>query len=528
MTMESELRRQIGQLLVFGFDGTVVPEEMKDLIRTHYLGNVILFTRNVSSIAQLQELNADLQRLAYESGHSWPLTISADQENGIVRRMPKEIPGLPGNMALGATENPENARRSGELTARILLSLGVNFNLAPVLDVNNNPQNPVIGVRSFSDVPEMVASFGRALIEGLQSQGVIACGKHFPGHGDTNVDSHLDLPTIPHDKARLKRVELVPFETAIEAGVDVLMTAHVVFPAVEPTGIPATLSRRVLTDLLRQQLGFAGVITTDCLEMNAISETIGTPKGAVEALKAGADLVMVSHRLDRQRATIEAIVAAVQSGDLSEDRINDAFQRVVALKERRLRTAPASNVPSEEAGELQLQLSKAALTRLTNGPSLPKNVRSIAVLSDETAPVMVAAGPGGKNPLVRQAVMEVLPGASIEEFSFSSTIDATILDAALRKLATHDAVVIGVNGTQNDLYMTFLDGVHQLDVPQATLLLRSPYDARRLHNAPNLLALYENTPWMVVAAVREAFHGGTAAGALPVEVSDEFPRGYHV
>lgn len=528
MTMESELRRRIGQLLVFGFEGTEVPNAMKDLIRNHYLGHIILFTRNVASIAQLQALNADLQRLAHESGQSWPLTISADQENGIVRRMPSEIPGIPGNMALGATLNAENARRSGELTARILLSLGVNFNLAPVLDVNNNPHNPVIGVRSFSDVPETVASFGKALIEGLQSQGVIACGKHFPGHGDTNVDSHLDLPTIPHGEARLRRIELVPFEAAIQAGVDVLMTAHVVFPAVEPAGIPATLSRRVLTGLLRQELGFRGVITTDCLEMNAISETIGTPKGAVEALKAGADLVMVSHRLDRQQATIEAIVTAVQSGELGEDRINDAFQRVVALKERRLRTPPTSNVPVEEAGPLQIQLSEAALTRLTNGPALPKNARSVAVLSDETAPVMVAAGPGGKNPLVRHAVAEVLPGATIEEFSFSSSAEATNWDAALQKLATMDAVVIGVNGTQNGSYMTFLDRVHQLNVPQATLLLRSPYDARRFKNAPNLVALYENTPWMAAAAVRAAFHGGKAAGSLPVDVSDEFPRGYRV
>ncbi len=526
MTMEQDLRRRIGQLLVFGFEGTTVPDHVAHLIRTHYLGNIILFTRNVASAAQLTALSGELQQLAQDGGQPLPLTIAADQENGIVRRMPEEIAGLPGNMALGATNQPENARRAGALTARVLSSLGVNFNLAPVLDVNNNPDNPVIGVRAFSDLPGTVAEFGTAIIEGMQDEGVIACGKHFPGHGDTNVDSHLDLPTIPHERARLDAIELVPFSAAIHAGVDVLMTAHVVFPAVEPNGIPATLSPRVLTDLLRGELGFTGVITTDCLEMNAISETVGTPQGAVQALRAGADLVMVSHRLDRQLATIEVIVRAVTSGQLSEDRINDAFQRVIALKAKRLRTVRNSTVPAQEAMELQRELSQAAVTRLTTGPTLPASVKTVAILLDEMAPVMVAAGRGGKNPLIENALRSVLPQAVTQVFSFPSAFDEYTEADLLIRLERADAIIAGVNGMQNVRYLDFLAQVEQLSVPQGTLLLRSPYDARRFLHAPNLIALYENTPWMAEAAVR-AICGGSALGRLPVAVSDKFPRGYH-
>lgn len=526
MTLEEDLRRRIGQLVVFGFDGKTVSADAADLIQTHYLGNVILFNRNVESISQLQTLTRDLQGRARDSGQAWPLTISADQENGIVRRMPEEVPVLPGNMALGATQNVAFARSAGELTARMLLSLGINFNLAPVLDVNNNPDNPVIGVRSFSDQAQTVASFGTAMIEGLQSHGVIACGKHFPGHGDTNVDSHRDLPTIVHGMERLHSIELQPFRAAIDANIDVLMTAHVVFLAVEPDKIPATLSRRVLTELLREELGFKGVITTDCLEMNAISETVGVPAGAVQALKAGADLIMVSHRLDRQLATINAVMAAVRSGELSERRIDDAYQRVIALKSKRLSTSKQIHPPLSEARALQRELSEKAVTRLTAGPILPCSARTVAILTDQTAPLMVAAGRGGKSPLIKNSLAKTIgDGVIMEEFSFPSSLDNTQPEALIQKLKGFDVILAAVNGTQNDPYMAFLDMVQALPQPKAMLLLRSPYDAGRLAHAENLFALYENTPWMAEAALRAVF-GGKAEGSLPVKVSDDFPRGH--
>lgn len=529
MTDEQALRRRIGQLLVFGFDGLTVPDHVRTLIQEHYLGNIILFSRNVSTQEQVAQLNQDLQSLARNAGQELPLTISADQENGIVRRLPEDLPVFPGSMAMGATDNPQDAYRVGVLTGRLLRALGINFNLAPVLDVNNNPANPVIGVRSFSDVAATVAAFGVAMTRGLQSEGVIACGKHFPGHGDTNVDSHLDLPTIVHGRERLDALELVPFKAAIDAGIDSIMTAHVVFPAVEPDRIPATLSRRVLTDLLRTELGFTGVLTTDCLEMNAISETVGVGPGAVAAIKAGADMVMVSHQLERQMAAVNAIFEAVRSGELSEARIDEAYQRVTALKAKRVQEPrPDAHWPAliQDASALQEELSEAAVTALSRSAApLPAAPKRVAVLVDETAPQMVAAGRGGHNPLVQNAVKAVFPDAQVEEFVFPAVFETADEATLLTSFAPFDAVIAGINGTRNERYLAFVRTLQQQPIPHVTLLLRSPYDAEHVPEAPNLFALYENTPWMAQAAVRAAF-GGKAGGALPVHVSDQFPRGH--
>lgn len=529
MTEEEALRRRIGQLLIFGFEGHTVPEHIVELIQRHYLGNIILFSRNVGTPEQLAGLNAALQTLAREHGQDVPLTISADQENGVVRRLPVSIPGLPGNMALGAIGDPAQARWSGEVTGELLRSLGINFNLAPVLDVNNNAKNPVIGVRSFGDQAEAVANLGVAFALGLQARGVIACGKHFPGHGDTNVDSHLDLPTIPHTRERLDALELVPFRAAIAAGIDSIMTAHVVFPAVEPDRIPATLSKRVLTGLLRDELHFQGVLTTDCLEMNAISETVGVGRGAVESLKAGADMVMVSHRLDRQMAAVNAIWEAVRSGELSEERVNEAYERVTRLKKERLKDTGAGSDWAAligRADELSKNLSTAAVTRVTSTQqTLPQNPQRVLVLVDDSAPMMVAAGRSGPESLLEGAVARVVPGAQIARLNFPAALENQSADQVLEQAAEADVVLAGVNGDRNPAYLELLGRLARQPVPQATILLRSPYDAALVADSPNLVACYENTPWMVEAAVQAAF-GGQAGGSLPVDVSPDFPRGH--
>lgn len=514
------LRHRVGQFLCVGFDGLTVPSHVNDLLTTHHVGNIILFSRNVSTTEQLIQLNQELQTIAKQGGQELPLTISADQENGVVRRLPADIPGLPGNMALGATGNAQWALKSGQLTAQLLRHVGINFNLAPVLDVNNNAKNPVIGVRSFADTPDMVADFGEKFIQGLQSQGVIACGKHFPGHGDTTVDSHLQLPTINHGRPRLERVELVPFRRAIEAGVDALMTAHVVFPAIEPKPIAATLSRRVLTDLLRQELGFNGLIITDCLEMNAVANTVGVGRGAVMALQAGADMVLVSHRLDRQLDALASIVQAVETGELSQDRIDDAYQRVANLKKARLtsnrRVRPWAQL-IEETRTLQHDLAEHAVTKLRWESPLPPSVRRVAVLVDERVPVMVAAGDNHSPVLLADALQAVRPDLHSTVFRFPETLQQVRTDDLLAQLRQYDFVLIGINGGENKDYLEFVHQVHAQSILNVTLLLRSPYDAHLVPQSTNLLALYENTPWMAEAAVAAMF-GGTADGALPVRI----------
>lgn len=332
---EWTLREKIGQMVMCGFDGKEPTEGIRMLIRDYRLGGVIYFRRNVGTAAETAALSAELQRMAAEVSDV-PLWIAVDQEGGMVARIDQDVTVMPGNMALGAGRDAALAHDTALACAADLRRMGININFAPCLDVNNNAANPVIGVRSYGERPELVAELGAAVIRGYQAGGVAACAKHFPGHGDTVADSHYELPVVPHDRERLERVELVPFRAAVKAEADAIMTAHVRFPAHEDTGLPATLSSKILTGLLRDRLGFAGMIVTDCLEMKAISDTVGIGRGAVMAVKAGADLVLVSHRLDRQLEALEALHEAVQSGEIEETRIDDAVRRILAIKERRL------------------------------------------------------------------------------------------------------------------------------------------------------------------------------------------------
>ncbi len=515
---ESQIRNLVGEIVVAGFTGLEVNDHARHLLATHQVRNVILFSRNVAAKAQLQRLTADLQALAQRSGADLPLIICTDQENGIVRRVAPDMPGLPGNMAVAATGRSEWARDIGKATAAQLRSVGVNMNLAPVLDVNNNPHNPVIGVRSYGEDPQMVAEFGVKMIRGLQESGVIACGKHFPGHGDTQVDSHLGLPVISHPESRLEAVELAPFRAAIQAGIDVLMTAHVVFPAVDPTGVPATLSRAVLTGLLREKLQFSGVITTDCLEMNAIADTVGVAEGAVLAVLAGADMVMISHRLDRQEAAIEALVAAVQTGRVPMDRLQEAATRVRRLRSVRLhKPREAFSETPVQVGSLQQKVCRQAVTFVHNDrgilPVSPATIHNIQILLDSGMPHMVAAGSGGMGHWLSEAIQSSFPEAKIEVFVWRE--DGIGWDRDGQGVA--DLVVAGLHGTQNTNYLQQLRSLATSSVPLVVMVLQSPYDLQSLPEAHTAVAVYENTPWMVQAGVAALIHGD-APGRLPVTV----------
>jgi beta-N-acetylhexosaminidase len=264
--------------------------EVASIIKKYHLGGVILFAENVVDTEQTVRLTDGLQMASPDL----PLFITIDQEGGIVTRLQTGT-NLPGNMALGAARNGNYAYQTGEIIGKELSSLGINVNFGPSVDVNNNPGNPVIGVRSFSSDPELVSKLGIQTIKGLQNQNMIATTKHFPGHGDTAVDSHYGLPLVSHDKERLRSIELVPFQKAIDAGVDMMMTAHVQFPAFDDTTyiskndgqeimVPATLSHKVITGLLREEMGFDGVVVTDALNMKAIADNFGQEEAVVLAL----------------------------------------------------------------------------------------------------------------------------------------------------------------------------------------------------------------------------------------------------
>ncbi|MCJ7620002.1 MAG: hypothetical protein MUP64_07280, partial [Anaerolineae bacterium] len=264
--------QKVGQLFVVYFDGTSLSPDLRTMITEYHIGGIIIFPHNLNTLADLAALISDAQQAAVANEPHVPLLVAADQEGWPIWRLPPGATVFPSNMALGATYSTEDAQLMASVMATEMKALGINMNLAPVLDVNSNPANPIIGIRSLGSSPDLVSRLGVAMIETYQTNGIVATAKHFPGHGDTSVDSHLDLPLIDHDLERLEAVELPPFEAAISAGVDCIMTAHIQVPALDPQpGRPATLSPEILQGLLREQMGFQGLIATDSLGMKALT-----------------------------------------------------------------------------------------------------------------------------------------------------------------------------------------------------------------------------------------------------------------
>ncbi|RMG14502.1 MAG: beta-N-acetylhexosaminidase [Deltaproteobacteria bacterium] len=317
--MRDPVRALAARTLVLGIPGTTLDDTTRALL-SEGPGGVILFRRNLRDAEQVIRLIASIRHAAPS-----PLWISIDQEGGRVARLRGIASDLP---PMGHLDGPEAAAAAGRLLARELLALGFDLDFAPVVDVLTNPDNPVIGDRAFGATPEVVIERALPFLEALQAGGVAACAKHFPGHGDTRLDSHRDLPRVEHDRQRLEAVELPPFAAAIRAGVATIMTAHVVLETIDPER-PATLSPPVLS-ILRRDLGFDGLCPSDDLEMGAIARRLPIPEAAVQALAAGVDQVLICHSAGEQRAALDALVDAVRTGRLSRARLEEAAARVEA------------------------------------------------------------------------------------------------------------------------------------------------------------------------------------------------------
>ena len=318
---------------MLGFDGTAVSPQWAELQTQYKPGGMILFARNLEHPAQIVDLTNGLQA---RSPH-FPLLVAIDQEGGRVSRLPAGFTIFPSCGAVGACRSEELAYAAASVTAAELRAVGINMNMAPVLDVHSNPENPVIGDRAYGTEPEIVAELGVAAIRGFHGKGVVACGKHFPGHGDTGTDSHKELPVVTASAATLLERELPPFHYAIAHGLASLMTAHVVYPALDAQW-PATLSPTILTGLLREQWGFDGVVVTDDLEMRAIADHHGIGEAAVQAFLAGADLLLICRDREQAVTAMEAVRRAVEDGTIPKDRLDVSVHRIVQLKQRFLRT----------------------------------------------------------------------------------------------------------------------------------------------------------------------------------------------
>jgi len=338
-----KLSHKIGQMMMVGFEGTRPSKEIEALIQEHCIGGVILFSRNIESPEQCAELTASLQALSPDA----PLLIAVDQEGGRISRLPKPFTQFPSARTVGRCNSVPLTYDYAEAMSRELLAVGINMNLAPVLDINTNPKNPVIGDRAFGEKPTLVSKHAMAVIASMIDQKMIPCGKHFPGHGDTEQDSHESLPKVTLALSRLTDRELRPFQHAIENRLPCLMTAHICCHAFDDD-LPASLSENVVKVLLRETMKFDGVIMTDDLEMKAITDSYSVAEAAVRAVSVGSDLVLVCHRADRQIAAIEALVQAVEQGRIPEKRIDQSLNRLLSLKEKFL-------LPKEDVDMLELR-----------------------------------------------------------------------------------------------------------------------------------------------------------------------------
>jgi len=325
-------RRDIGQFLIGSMPGTTIPAELRSLAREFDLGGVILFSRNIEAPEQVAELSAESEAL----GRAMPAWVSVDQEGGRVARLKEPFTKWPPMATLGRAgrESEVLAGRFARALAEELLAVGITLDYAPVLDIHTNPKNPVIGDRALAERAEDVARLGRVIIRGLQGAGLAACGKHFPGHGDTSTDSHLELPLVEHEVERLRAIEFEPFRAAVAEQVAFIMTAHMLVPALDEQR-PATMSPHVVQKLLREELKYEGVILSDDLEMKAVSAQYAVPDAAVDAIRAGCDAVLVCQgNIDLQARTLEALVKAVESGKIPAKRWDDAFLRLKTVKQR--------------------------------------------------------------------------------------------------------------------------------------------------------------------------------------------------
>lgn len=533
---------QIGQVLAVGFHQPTLSQDSIDLIQKHHVGNVILFQRNIQSAQQVQELTTRLQGIAKEAGHRQPLLIMLDQENGMVRRFGENTTTFPGNMALGAIGSAQIAFDVALATGRELQALGINMNLAPVMDVNNNSANPVIGVRSFGEDPRQVARLGIAMMRGYRAAGMLTCLKHFPGHGDTAVDSHLALPVIPHDMERLETIELAPFKNAIAGGVgrvdsvDSVMIAHIYLPALmQKEMLPATLSHAVVTELLRKKLGFEGLIISDCMEMRAVSDTVGTEQATVRALQAGIDLVLVSHTFTRQQGSIAAIKAAIQHGALSVESIQAAAERVLQLKARSLSwdkvpdTQELAVIGNKAHQQLRDHAYELSTTVVKDESSLlPLRLQSeqrlcLLFLQPSTTTLAIDAGLSGEA-LVEQirkrhALIDIISITSAPTLDEYQRINQAVDKAAVTIIVTANA---HLDAYQGELVRQLL----QKQRPIIGVAAYTPYDLLVFPETGTYLVTYEYTQPAFAALVRVLFGEISAQGHLPVSIPGLYEARY--
>jgi beta-N-acetylhexosaminidase len=537
------LRDEVAQLIFVAFRGTAPNSRSREYrkfmgqIRDTKVGGLILVNWSNGRVIQKAEPYAvaaflnRMQRLA-----KTPLMVSGDFERGASMRVDGTTV-FPHAMAFGAAGNPAYSRYEGEVTAREAHALGVHWIYYPVADVNNNPDNPIINIRSFGENPQAVAAQVTAFIEGAHADKknyVLTTVKHFPGHGDTAVDSHMNMPTITADRDRLERVELVPFKAAIAAGVDSVMTAHIAVPALSPPEIPATLSPAILMDLLQTELGFKGIIVTDALEMAGIVKSFSTGDAAVRALEAGADVLLMP---TDPEAVVKAVTAAVQSGRLTRRRIQESVVKILAAKERvgleHKRFVDLESigdvVDSPESNEKAQEIADHAVTLVRNGGGMIP----LAAPDKACYVMMPESRLSTEGQLFTQEVRKIAPRALVN--TWDSGWSREQLDEAAGKMGSCESYVVAaftsVGAYRGTVGMLGGELPHAMEAlissgkPLALIALGNPYVLRNFGNATAYLATFSNVAPSEIAAARATLGEIAIGGHLPVTIPGQAAYG---
>jgi beta-N-acetylhexosaminidase len=524
------VEEKIGQLFLVYFKGPSLSPELKEMINKYYVGGIILYTvsENIKDPVQVGNLINDAQNEALKHGSGIPLFIAIDQEGGRVVRLTEGVAVFPGNMAIGATGSIKDARFMAMITAKELKALGINMNFAPVVDVNNNPDNPIIGTRSFGASAGQVAGFGSEVIETYRIYDIISTAKHFPGHGDTTIDSHIGIPIIPHGLDRLQAIELLPFQKAIDTGVPAIMTAHVVIPALEKKrGLPATLSYNILTGLLRRKMGFDGLIITDSLGMGAIAKTFSITDAAIMALKAGADILLfgADKKLETQDqiTVFRHILSRVHSGEIPMERINESVRRTLKTKVQYglfdLTNVDIEEIPRKVGIEKHHELSKLIAR---DSITLIKDDHGFVPI-DSNKPVLI----------IWPKIDDKLNNALYRYHSKVKTISISLdpvnseIDLAFSASKDHSQVIVGTydvrkHPSQKKLIKT----LSQANTDMIVVSIRAPYDLLCFPEIPCYIATYGTNSVSLNALTRVLVGLERPRGRLPVELPGIYPIGH--
>ncbi len=495
--MTLSLREKVGQLIQVQVPGKDLTPEVADFFRRHAIGGAIFFRDNVDTPAQVAQYVARLQALAPAG---LPLLLGVDQEGGAVTVLQRDAAPAPAPMALGALGEPALAGQAAVIIARDLREAGFNLVYAPVADVNLNPRNPIIGERSFGSDPHQVAAFVAAQVGGFQAEGVAACAKHFPGHGDTEVDSHLNLPTVSHPRARLEEAELVPFRAAIAAGAAALMTAHITYPALDAGGLPATLSRPILTGLLRERLGFTGLCITDSMTMHAIARYTGSTAAAAMAIAAGADMVLACGTLEQARRMWEGVYAAAESGRIPRARLDEAVTRVAVAKAKWARQTTGQG----------WRPRSAAARAADHAAAWELAARAVTVIRDDAHLLPLALNPGARLAIVAPELAEppqllgaARPlahltaaarefGLTVDPVAVGLAPDAAEIAAAVQAAGQATAVLLCTcaRGPLPPAQKALAEALLAMGTPVAVAAIWGPYHVYDLPAAPTFLCTY--------------------------------------